>query len=290
MNANLGAIPVDFVEGHAQEAIAGVDGFSPWPQVFRDWYLLSMALFEEPYRERAMDVAARVAAAYPNIGALPMPGVPEYRWPVLHDCHGALLRVVQGDTSGTRQAIRRLRNMTEEAPLPPTLDTAPAVTQMLHGETVSLAPRPLAELYINTTLAPARVFGVCPLLLEVMLDGPARLDALDSLMQTGPQGADNMSVPAAFANLVIARMREAQGDIDGALAAIRRRLNDYSPGFLWPLATILREEGRLATMAGDKMGAIRAYEHYLTLRTNPDPPLQPQRDSVVAELAELVGR
>jgi hypothetical protein len=51
----------------------------------------------------------------------------------------------------------------------------------------------------------------------------------------------------------------------------------------------LRQEGRLAALAGDTTGAIRAYEHYLTLRTNPDPPFLPQRDSVVAELAELVN-
>ena len=108
-------------------------------------------------------------------------------------------------------------------------------------------------------------------------------------MQTGPPKFDNMSVPAAFANLVIARMREAQGDIEGALTAIRRRTNDLNPGFLWPLPTFLRQEGRLAAVVGDTTGAIRAYEHYLTLRTNPDPPLVAQRDSVVAELSELVA-
>ena len=54
--------------------------------------------------------------------------------------------------------------------------------------------------------------------------------------------------------------------------------------FRYPHA--LHEDKRCTV--GDTTGAIRAYEHYLTLRTNPDSPLVPQRDSVVAELGELV--
>jgi serine/threonine-protein kinase len=286
---SLGEVALAFAEGRVQDAVEGIEANTAWLPVLKNSHAISMALFEAPYREAATDVAARVAAVYPNVGPLPPPtGITEYQWPVLHDCHGELLRVVQGDTSRTRQAIRRLQNMTEEDQLPATLEV-PSTT-LEHGEVVTLDPRSLAELFINSTLASARIFPVCPLLLEVMLDGPARLDELDSLMQTGPQAADNMLVPAAFANLVIARMREAQGDIDGALAAVRRRSNELNPGFLWPLPVLLRQEGRLAAMAGDTMGAIRAYEHYLTLRTNPDPPFLPQRDSVVAELAALVGR
>jgi hypothetical protein len=46
----------------------------------------------------------------------------------------------------------------------------------------------------------------------------------------------------------------------------------------------------LSDLAGDNVGALRAYDDYLTLRTAPDPPLRAQRDSVVAERASLVGR
>jgi hypothetical protein len=49
----------------------------------------------------------------------------------------------------------------------------------------------------------------------------------------------------------------------------------------------LRLEGQLAAEAGDREGAMRAYQNYLLLRPNPDPPLIPQRDSVKAELAAL---
>ena len=43
-------------------------------------------------------------------------------------------------------------------------------------------------------------------------------------------------------------------------------------------------------MVGDTVGALRAYEHYLTLRTDPDPEVQPQVDSVRVELAALRAR
>ena len=36
-------------------------------------------------------------------------------------------------------------------------------------------------------------------------------------------------------------------------------------------------------------GAIRTYQHYLALRYDPDPQLQPEADEVRAELAQLLG-
>ena len=111
-------------------------------------------------------------------------------------------------------------------------------------------------------------------------------------MRADPRGftGNTHSEPTAFANYTVARMREAQGDIPAALAAIRRREVDYFPAYLWSLAALVRQEGRLAALAGDRAGAIRAYDQYLTLRTAPDPPFQPQRDSVVAERAALAAR
>lgn len=98
------------------------------------------------------------------------------------------------------------------------------------------------------------------------------------------------AVPAVEANWTIARLREAQGDIPRALAAIRRRENNWYPAYLWTLPAFLRQEGRLAALAGDTTGAQWAYNRYLTLRTDPDPGFVPQRDSVIAELAALVSR
>jgi len=93
--------------------------------------------------------------------------------------------------------------------------------------------------------------------------------------------------PTPLANLTIARMREAQGDIAGALAAARRREVDYFPAYVWSLPAFLRQEGRLAALAGDTTAAARAYDEYLRLRTDPDAPFRAQRDSVVNERAAL---
>lgn len=53
------------------------------------------------------------------------------------------------------------------------------------------------------------------------------------------------------------------------------------------LADALRIEGRIAAKAGDKAGAVLAYERYLRMRVNAEPSKVPQRDSVIAELAAL---
>lgn len=47
---------------------------------------------------------------------------------------------------------------------------------------------------------------------------------------------------------------------------------------------------RLTAFAGDTAGAVRAYDQYLVTRIHPDPPFQPQRDSVIAERAALKPR
>ena len=60
-------------------------------------------------------------------------------------------------------------------------------------------------------------------------------------------------------------------------------------GYFWNLSYILREEGRLAALVGDREGAIKAYSHYLALRYNPEPSVKPEVDRVRAELALLVG-
>lgn len=87
-----------------------------------------------------------------------------------------------------------------------------------------------------------------------------------------------------FGNLILAQAYEASGDAPSALRVIRRGIWYYPPRLL---ATQLREEGRLAALLGDRASAIRAYEHYLALRSNPEPVLRAQRDSIGAELDRL---
>ena len=55
------------------------------------------------------------------------------------------------------------------------------------------------------------------------------------------------------------------------------------------MSTFLREEGRLSALTGDTVGAIRAYQHYLALRPNPEPALRPEVERVRAELTALLS-
>jgi serine/threonine-protein kinase len=117
--------------------------------------------------------------------------------------------------------------------------------------------------------------------------GPER--ALDSLLLTGPRPLE-VVYPGyfhsfVFANLLAARLHEAEGDTLGALAALRRR--PYIGAGTMFLASSLREEGRLAGLAGDRDGALRAYRHYLSLRRHPEPEVAADVAKVRAELMRL---
>jgi tetratricopeptide (TPR) repeat protein len=89
---------------------------------------------------------------------------------------------------------------------------------------------------------------------------------------------------SAYGSLALARAYEASGDTAAALRVVRRGIWLFPPR---ALTAHLREEGRLAARLGDRPGAIRAYEHYLALRSDPEPGLRAARDSVRAEVKRL---
>jgi len=225
--------------------------------------LIQQALIESAYRGMgAKAIADEAGGAYRLSTAKGM-----VRWTPIRDCYATLFRVTGGDTTGTAEAIRRLRafSLPDYSPLG------------------AVASQPMDA-------------RVCTLLLQALVESRASaggprpsLDRLDSLMHDGPPwyaGRVGMA-PVVFANYTVARLREAQGNYPAALAAIRRREMNYFPPYLWSLPAFLRQEGRLAGLAGDTAGAIHAYDQYLAMRTDPDPPFQPQRDSVLAERAAL---
>jgi serine/threonine-protein kinase len=118
-------------------------------------------------------------------------------------------------------------------------------------------------------------------------DAANRLAQLDSLMRTGPTATSWLM---AVANLAIARLQEAHGNIAAALAATRRRARIVDLGevrVLVALSTFVREEGRLAALTGDTAAAVRAYRRYLALREDPEPALRAEVDRVRGELARL---
>jgi hypothetical protein len=115
-------------------------------------------------------------------------------------------------------------------------------------------------------------------------DARARLEELDSLLRSAPTGGDFFE---RIGNIEAARLWHAQGEPGRALASIRRRLEGLQT--YGELPHYLRNEGRYATLAGDRNGAILAYRRYLMLRGEAEPPLQHQVDTVRAELAALEG-
>ncbi len=126
----------------------------------------------------------------------------------------------------------------------------------------------------------------CALLLEQSSsarprDRVAQLDTLDSLVSSG----ESLHRAILYAPQAVARLLDAGGRPDRALAAVRRR------GFFgrWPyyLATQLSEEARYALAVGDTTGAVCALRHFVALRVDPEPPLRTSVASQVAILGKL---
>lgn len=135
---------------------------------------------------------------------------------------------------------------------------------------------------VLTTDYAARLFDTQLAALDRRPDALARLEELDTLLMSAPTGGDFFE---RIGNIESARLWHERGDPARALKSIRRRLEGlqtYSE-----LPRYLRDEGRYAALAGDRDGAITAYRRYLTLRSDAEPSLQPQVDTVRAELASL---
>jgi TolB-like protein len=175
-------------------------------------------------------------------------------------CALAIWKVARGDYRYAEAAIRQLRTAAV-AGLP--ADDSIAVTQY-------------------TTL--------CAALLEATRASDLRLPEARAKLEHADTVARTFIVGQSLAaNLVVARVAESQGDLHLALRAVRRRAGRYNMLPPWYLSTFLREEGRLAALTGDTVGAVRAYQHYLALRQDPEPQVKPEIERVREELARLVG-
>jgi DNA-binding SARP family transcriptional activator len=138
----------------------------------------------------------------------------------------------------------------------------------------------------------AAVRHVCALVRDALASvgsdgGPQRqpVERLDALLRTGPNAGLVDHGHTEYAHIALARLHEAAGNPAAALAALRRRALYH--GWQPYLATHLREEGRLAAALGDTAGAIRAYEHFLAFRSEPEPHLRADTERVRLELARL---
>jgi len=175
-------------------------------------------------------------------------------------CFAALWRVAHGDTVRARGAAERILRLAREEEPP------------------GSPPIGVGRL------------GLCARMIEAGVEawsgsgGTPALHRADSLHRQGT-GWESPS----GAHVTLASMLEQRGDLGGALAAVRRRPLGWNPMLALVLTPSLREEGRLAALAGDTAGAIRAYQHYLTLRDQPDPgPMGEEVSRVRTHLAALV--
>ncbi len=158
-------------------------------------------------------------------------------------CGVSLWRLAHGDVAGTSRGIAKLNRVRDP-----------------------LASSQTAYIRLCADVLETRLAH-----LEERPDARRQLERLDSLARTAPATITWM---LAAANLTSAQLWEKHGDIERALNATRRRphITDFGePRVLVALSTFLREEGRLAHLAGDTTGALRAYAKYLALRRDAEP-------------------
>jgi hypothetical protein len=190
-----------------------------------------------------------------QIAAIPTAG----QGPV-HACFGELWRTMDGDTGSVRRSIA-------------------FVDSVIRARSMDPIPYPRVGR-----------LGVCRAALEAALESARRtrgprpaLSRLEDLMARGT----GLELPGNVANLMLARWFEERGDTAAAFRAARRQ----NLRFYTVAPAHLREEGRLAALTGDTAGAVRAYEHYLTLRDQPDPgPMADEVRRVKVHLAALTTR
>lgn len=206
-----------------------------------------------------------------------------------------------GDSSAGAQAARQLASLAD-APLATGTEARTrqytalcAVEQwrLAHGDS-STTERTIGRLAAappaGDSLVTLEFTRGCAALLEAWLAvsrrhpaAGAALHRADSLMISG--SVDWLSL--AYANLVLARLHALQGDLPRALAAARRRIS-FCCGADF-LSSYLREEGRLAALTGDRKAAVQAYQHYLALRSDPEPSQKAEVEQVREDLARLLA-
>jgi TolB-like protein len=207
-----------------------------------------------------------------------------------------------GDTAAAADAARKLAPLAAAVARPghelrPDIHALCAVSawHAAHGDYgyVEAANRRLraeadAGRFREDSLLPVQSAALCSALLEAARATALHLpDARASLERADVAARTYILSAPLGANLAVARAAEAQGDLALSLRALRRRGSGVDQ-FPFYFSTFLREEGRIAGLTGDTAGAVRAYQHYLALRPNPEPEVKPEVDQVRTELGRLL--
>ena len=189
--------------------------------------------------------------------ALPDSGTPRVNQ-LAATCALEQWRLAHGDASGVARAAARLRSAKTPPDPPRLIRNAELCAGILEASAATLGRRP---------------------------DARRLVERADSAMRRGPRAiGDGWLLP--FENLLLGQLFAALGDPARGLAAVRRGGSFDNDEIV---SAYLREEGRLAALAGERDAAIRAYNRYLELRADPEPAVKPVVDEVRAELARLVA-
>lgn len=234
--------------GRPQTALAAA------PRLLPEWRPLSrLALQALSALYLDGDSAAGVAAATALAREVTRPlarDAAELRSQMIHVCVSEQWSLAHGDTRSTDTALAKLRT-----------------------------PEPGANAAI------AKFYETCAAAIEAwraVLDHRPNsrmlAERLDSLLLTGTPWHWALSE-----HRVAARIWELLGEPSRALVAIRRRRLDVTGN----LAGDLGEEGRLALQAGDTVGALRAWRHYLALRSDPEVGMRAHVDRIRGQVSVL---
>ena len=166
-------------------------------------------------------------------------------------------RLAHGDTSQTRKSIQRLRAIARNVSPSDavTAETEIAFIEMMHADVAGSAS---------------------------LRHAVERLDSLLLLQDVSATATSRL----AQETIVAARIWEKLGEPQRALSMIGR-YPVWSTENVPYLGLQLREQGRIAVIAGDHRRAIRAYRHYLGMRVNAEPVKAAEVDSVKRELARI---
>jgi serine/threonine protein kinase len=235
--------------------------YAQWPPISQAAYRVRDALYTAPPDSLSI-AAAHTLDRIARGDSTPSPPATEVA--VAH-CWSSLWRTSQGDTTGVRQAIEYLRT---GVPLP-------------------------------------AYYAPCAALLAVALEKTAGRDPgvalahADSIIRLGPismypaiMGEADHDHTAGLENLLLARWLREAGETELALEAATRGFPTH-PWYVWFHQGFgidcLLEEARLHAALSDTTAAIDAYEHYLALREEADPPWRVQWDSARVEYTALTG-
>jgi hypothetical protein len=237
--------------GRPHEASALTRQIDPYHQN-GGWLGIEEAIFADG------DTVAAAASAREletSSDALPARGVPESWEQAVDICVVNLWRMTRDERRGVSRGIAALRSSASDSLAPVAAARAILCAGVLDAMLASAENRSDADLALN------------------------RVDSME-LAVPNLTGGDYVA-----RNLLLARLHEVRGDWAGALSVVRRR------GYSWLMtpyvSTFFREEGRLAALTGDRAGAIRAYQRYLVLRSDPEPELRGQVEEVWAALHVL---